>query len=395
MHGDPPAAPAQAGPQPNAGQREAVDTMAAALGGFAPFLLHGVTGSGKTEVYIRLIERALAAGRQSLLLVPEIGLAPQTVARLRARLGVPVDVLHSNLAEGARASTWLRAREGRARVILGTRSAVFAPLPEAGLIMVDEEHDTSYKQQEGFRYHARDLAVVRAQRLGVPVVLGSATPSLETLANVEAGRYRRLTLRERTGAHSTPPRAEILDVRGQSLQHGLSNALLAALDECLARGEQALIFRNRRGYAPAADLPPVRLARRMPALRETAGPAPGAPPAGLPPLRPGATGAGHLPAVRQPGPVSARAMAPSGWRRPCRPVTPTCRCCASTARPRAAATPSRTCSARWPTAARRSWSARRCWPRATTCPTSRWSPSPASTRACTAWTSAPANAWRS
>ena len=243
-------APGEAGPELNAGQREAVDAIGDGFGGFAPFLLHGVTGSGKTEVYIHLIERALAAGRQSLLLVPEIGLAPQTVARLRARLGVHVDVLHSNLAEGARAGAWLRAREGRAKVILGTRSAIFAPLPHAGLIIVDEEHDTSYKQQEGFRYHARDLAVVRAQRLGVPIVLGTATPSLETLANVDNGRYRRLHLRERTGAHSTPPRAEILDVRGQSLQHGLSNPLLAALDACVERGEQALIFRNRRGYAP-------------------------------------------------------------------------------------------------------------------------------------------------
>ncbi|RAP58274.1 primosomal protein N' [Oleiagrimonas sp. MCCC 1A03011] len=247
---DPPAPPALAGPEHNAGQREAIDAVAGTLGGFAPFLLHGVTGSGKTEVYIALIERALAAGHQCLLLVPEIGLAPQTVARLRARLGVTVDVLHSNLAEGARARAWLRARNGRARVILGTRSAVFTPLPEAGLIVVDEEHDTSYKQQEGFRYHARDLAVVRAQRLGVPIVLGSATPSLETLANVDAGRYQRLNLRERTGAHSKPPRAEIIDVRGQSMQHGLSNPLLAALDACVERGEQALIFRNRRGYAP-------------------------------------------------------------------------------------------------------------------------------------------------
>ncbi|KGI78902.1 primosomal protein N' [Oleiagrimonas soli] len=247
---DAPTAPTQAAPELNAGQRDAVEAVAATLGSFAPFLLHGITGSGKTEVYIQLMERTLAAGRQCLLLVPEIGLAPQTVARLRARLGVPVDVLHSNLAEGARARAWLRARNGQARVILGTRSAVFAPLPDAGLIVVDEEHDTSYKQQEGFRYHARDLAVVRAQRLGVPIVLGSATPSLETLANVEAERYRRLDLRERTGAHRTPPRAELVDVRGQAMQHGLSNPLLAALDACVERGEQALIFRNRRGYAP-------------------------------------------------------------------------------------------------------------------------------------------------
>ncbi|MDA3914158.1 primosomal protein N' [Oleiagrimonas sp.] len=231
-------------------QRQAVDAVAGHMGSFQPFLLHGITGSGKTEVYLALIEKALAAGRQSLLLVPEIGLAPQAVSRLRARLGVAVDVLHSNLAEGARARAWLRARSGEAMVILGTRSAVFTPLPKAGLIVVDEEHDSAYKQQDGFRYNARDLAIKRARSLGVPVVLGSATPSLETLANVEAGRYLRMSLRERTGTHVKPPKAELVDVRGQRLEQGLSNPLLHALDACMARGEQALIFRNRRGYSP-------------------------------------------------------------------------------------------------------------------------------------------------
>jgi primosomal protein N' (replication factor Y) len=230
-------------------QALAVQTIGAALGRFQPFLLDGVTGSGKTEVYLALIEQALAQGKQTLLLVPEIGLAPQTVRRLRERLGVAIEVLHSNLAEGDRARAWLRARNGSARVVLGTRSAVFTPLPQAGLIIVDEEHDSSYKQQEGFRYHARDLAVVRARKLGVPVVLGSGTPSLESLANVEAGRYISLHLRGRPGA-SQPTRVQIIDMRAQRLDHGMSPALLGAIASCVERGEQALVFRNRRGYAP-------------------------------------------------------------------------------------------------------------------------------------------------
>ncbi|NII11975.1 primosomal protein N' [Oleiagrimonas sp. C23AA] len=237
------------GPTLNDAQREAVQTIDAKLDQFGVWLLDGVTGSGKTEVYLALIRRTLDAGRQALMLVPEIGLAPQAVKRLRERLGVPVEVLHSNLADGERARAWLRARSGEARVILGTRSAVFTPLPEAGLIVIDEEHDASYKQQDGFRYHGRDLSVVRAQSLGIPVLLGSATPSLETLANVEAGRYQRLHLSTRARAHAAPT-VQIVDVRAQRLDHGLSPTLLGALRECVDRGEQALVFRNRRGYAP-------------------------------------------------------------------------------------------------------------------------------------------------
>ncbi|MEW9572031.1 primosomal protein N' [Rhodanobacter sp. Si-c] len=239
----------RAAPPLSAEQQQAVDTVAGDLGRYQSFLLDGVTGSGKTEVYLALIERVLAQGRQALLLVPEIGLAPQTVRRLRERLGVTVEVIHSNLAEGERARAWLRARSGEAKVILGTRSAVFTPLPHAGLVIVDEEHDGAYKQQEGFRYHARDLAVVRARALGVPVLLGSGTPSLESLANVEAGRYRALHLRARPGA-VRPPTVQIVDMRAQRLEHGLSPTLLAAVAETVARGEQALVFRNRRGYAP-------------------------------------------------------------------------------------------------------------------------------------------------
>jgi primosomal protein N' (replication factor Y) len=245
----PPPRVAVAGPPLNDEQQRAVDAVAAAAGSFQPFVLDGVTGSGKTEVYLALIARMLEQGRQTLLLVPEIGLAPQTVRRLRERLGVDIEVLHSNLAEGDRARAWLRARAGPAQVVLGTRSAVFTPLPGAGLVIVDEEHDASYKQQEGFRYHARDLAVVRARTLDVPVLLGSATPSLETLANVEAGRYRRLHLSARASAQR-PPAVQVVDMRAQRLSHGLSPALLDAVAECVARGEQALVFRNRRGYAP-------------------------------------------------------------------------------------------------------------------------------------------------
>ena len=241
--------PVTRAPALHAEQEAAVAAIAGALGGFQAFLLDGVTGSGKTEVYLALIAQTLAQGKQALLLVPEIGLAPQTVRRLRERLGVPIEVLHSNLAEGDRARAWLRMRSGEARVVLGTRSAVFTPLPQAGLIIVDEEHDNAYKQQEGFRYHARDLALVRGRALNVPVLLGSATPSLESLANVEAGRYHGLHLRTRPSA-AHPPQVQIIDMRAQRLEHGLSPALMHTIGETVARGEQVLVFRNRRGYAP-------------------------------------------------------------------------------------------------------------------------------------------------
>ncbi len=238
-----------AAPVLNDEQADALGTMLSAGDGFHPFLLQGVTGSGKTEIYLRLTERVLQQGRQALWLVPEIGLVPQALRRLRARFDARIAVLHSNLAEGERARAWLDARSGEAAIVLGTRSAVFAPLPKAGLIVVDEEHDASYKQQEGFRYHARDFALMRAQSLGVPIVLGSATPSLETLANAEAERYTRVRLHHR--AHARPPSpVHVLDLRGLNLAHGLSPALLDALDATVERGEQALVFKNRRGYAP-------------------------------------------------------------------------------------------------------------------------------------------------
>ena len=232
-------------------QRGALEQILKAGDGFRPWLLEGVTGSGKTEVYLELIDSALRNGRQSLVLVPEIGLIPQMLRRLRARFDAPIAVLHSNLAEGDRARAWIAALRGEAAIVLGTRSAAFAPLPKAGLIVIDEEHDSSYKQQDGgFRYHARDFALMRAQALEIPIITGSATPSLETLANVQAGRYARVRLRSRLHARPASP-VHVLDLRGLKLQHGMSPALLQALDDCIARGEQALVFRNRRGYAPA------------------------------------------------------------------------------------------------------------------------------------------------
>ncbi|MCE3004125.1 MAG: primosomal protein N' [Xanthomonadaceae bacterium] len=246
----PTAAPAVARPGP-ALSDEQRDAAAAILAqdGFAAFLLEGVTGSGKTEVYLAAIAQALARGRQCLVLVPEIGLTPQAIARYRARLGVPVAALHSGLGDGERAAAWLACARGEAPLVIGTRSAVFTPLARPGLIVVDEEHDGSYKQIEGFRYHARDLALVRARALGVPVVLGSATPSLESLANVAAGRYRLLRLTHRA-AGARAPSVEVVDLRGARLDDGLSPRALAAIGETLSRGEQVLVFRNRRGFAP-------------------------------------------------------------------------------------------------------------------------------------------------
>jgi len=237
-------------PALNPAQASAAAEVLGAVGGFRTFLLEGVTGSGKTEVYLRIIERVVSAGLQALVLVPEIGLTPQTVDRFRRRLQVPVSVLHSGLGDRERLRAWLAARDGRAPVVVGTRSAVFVPLGAPGVVIVDEEHDASYKQQEGFRYSARDLAVVRGQQEGVPVILGSATPSLESLHNVSLGRYHRLALPERA-AGAGQPRLSVVDLKRRRLQHGLSEALLAAVASRLGRGEQALLFLNRRGFAPA------------------------------------------------------------------------------------------------------------------------------------------------
>ncbi|HWS78639.1 MAG TPA: primosomal protein N', partial [Thermomonas sp.] len=242
------AAPIQAAPDLNPEQRSAADAICGAEG-FAAFLLDGVTGSGKTEVYLQAITDCLARGKQALVLVPEIGLTPQALARFRARLGVPVHALHSGLSDQQRAATWLAAMRGQARVIVGTRSAVFVPLPDAGLVVVDEEHDGSYKQFDGIRYHARDFAIVRARALGVPIVLGSATPSLESLHNAQSGRYTHLRLRQRAGG-ARPPAVRVLDMRKRPLQAGLSNEALDAIRAAVRSGGQVLVFKNRRGYAP-------------------------------------------------------------------------------------------------------------------------------------------------
>ena len=241
--------PAMPGHVLNAAQRIAADAVLTARDRFQPLLLEGVTGSGKTEVYLEAIADCIARGKQALVLVPEIGLTPQTLRRFRAQLGVPVHALHSGLADGERARVWTAMARGEARVLVGTRSAIFTPLPDAGLIVVDEEHDASYKQQDGVRYHARDLALVRGKALGVPVLLGSATPSLESLQHAIGGRYTHLQLRQRAG-DARPPSVRVIDVRKRALDGGLSEDMLDAIKATLARGEQALVFKNRRGYAP-------------------------------------------------------------------------------------------------------------------------------------------------
>lgn len=229
-------------------QAQAVTAVLAARG-FAPFVLYGVTGSGKTEVYLRVIQKILERGDQVLVLVPEIALTPQLVARFRDRFRLPIAVLHSDLTEQERASAWLMARGGKVQIAIGTRSAVFTPLPRLGAIVVDEEHDGSYKQQEGFRYSARDIAVMRAHREAVPLILGSATPSLETLNRVQRGNYVQLVLPARAGGASMP-RIELLDMRRLVRDEGISHPLRTAISETLQRREQVLLFLNRRGYAP-------------------------------------------------------------------------------------------------------------------------------------------------
>jgi primosomal protein N' (replication factor Y) len=239
-----------AGPELSDGQAAAVAAVARTLGRFGAFVLHGLTGSGKTEVYLQLVERVLAAGRRALILVPEIGLTPQLLERFRERFEAPIAVLHSALTDLERLSAWREAFSGQARIVIGTRSAVFAPVPDLGVIVVDEEHDGSYKQHEGaFRYSARDLAVVRAQHAGVPVLLGSATPALETLHNVKSGRYTLLSLGRRP-EQATPPLLKLVDLRSSAVRAGLSTTAVLAIERHLKDEGQILVFLNRRGYAP-------------------------------------------------------------------------------------------------------------------------------------------------
>ena len=237
-----------AGPELNADQATAVAALRAGSG-FRVSLLDGVTGSGKTEVYLRLMADVLQAGKQVLIVVPEIGLTPQLVSRLAARLGHEPAVLHSGLTDTARLTAWRQARTGKARVILGTRSAIFVPLSAPGLIIVDEEHDNSLKQQEGFRYSARDLAIARGKRLDIPVILGTATPSLETLKHCNDGTYEHLLLPARAAAVA-PPLMRLIDLNIHGTDDGISEAAITAIKQNIDAGGQVLVFLNRRGFAP-------------------------------------------------------------------------------------------------------------------------------------------------
>jgi len=234
----------------NLAQQQAVDRVCTHFNQFYPCLLDGVTGSGKTEVYLQIIQQVLAQGQQALILVPEINLTPQMVNRFKQRFDVPIAVLHSKLNDQERLQAWLWAREGKAPIVIGTRSAVWTPLQRPGLLVVDEEHDPSYKQQDHFRYSARDIAVIRAKRAQVPILLGSATPSLDSLYNVHQRRYQHLILPERAGV-AVHPEYHIVDLRSQPPSQGsLSPQLKQAILARLAQQQQVLLFINRRGYAP-------------------------------------------------------------------------------------------------------------------------------------------------
>lgn len=235
--------------QLNSAQQQAVDAIQQSFGKFQTFLLNGVTGSGKTEVYIRVIEKALAQNLQSLVLIPEIGLTPQLLARFQERFSVPISVLNSSLSERKRFEAWEQARTGQAPIVIGTRLSAFVPLKSPGVFIVDEEHDASFKQQEGFRYHARDLLIKRASLEKCPIVLGSATPSLETLYNIENGKFQNLILPSRAG-NATFPTLQILDIRHKKLEEGLSTQLIEKMHEHINNQGQILLFLNRRGYAP-------------------------------------------------------------------------------------------------------------------------------------------------
>jgi primosomal protein N' (replication factor Y) (superfamily II helicase) len=239
-------------PELSAQQRQVLEAMqSSGVTRYHAWLLHGVTGSGKTEVYLRLAEQQLQAGRRVLVLVPEIGLTPQLVGRFARRFPqTPLAVLHSGLTDSERLTAWRAAHRGHAQLVIGTRSAVFAPIPSLGIIIVDEEHDSSFKQQEGgFRYSARDLALVRAHLLDIPIVLGSATPSLESLHNAASGRLTRLSLPDRA-ASASPPTLRLVDLRQERVHAGLSTTAVSAIQRHLAADGQVLVYINRRGYAP-------------------------------------------------------------------------------------------------------------------------------------------------
>ncbi|MDX1497481.1 MAG: primosomal protein N', partial [Salinisphaeraceae bacterium] len=236
-------------PELNDDQHAAVEAVAAGLGRFHPCLLDGVTGSGKTEVYLEIIRRVLSGDQQALVLVPEIALTPQLVGRFEKHLGAEVAVLHSGLTDLERMQAWLLAARGDISVVIGTRSAVFTPLARPGVIIVDEEHDGSFKQQDGLRYSARDVAVRRAQLQKIPVILGSATPALESLNNALQGRYQHLQLSTRAGG-AKPPSMQLIDIRRAKLREGLSEPLMVAMQHHLDANGQVMLFLNRRGFSP-------------------------------------------------------------------------------------------------------------------------------------------------
>jgi primosomal protein N' (replication factor Y) len=248
------APPTAEAPLATAEQQAALDALLPTLGQFGVQLIHGATGSGKTELYLRLIDAVLATNKQALVLIPEIALTPQLEQHFRRRFpGRRFATLHSGLAEKERAENWLAAPD--CDVLLGTRLSVFAPLPRLGLIVVDEEHDASFKQQDGLRYSARDVAIARGKQANVPVVLGSATPSLESYAQALSGRYRLIELKQRAISQAQLPAIELVDLKHLPLDNGLSRPAVQALSDTLARGEQGLVFLNRRGYAPALYCP--------------------------------------------------------------------------------------------------------------------------------------------
>ncbi len=239
----------QAGLTLNQEQSDALQQVTKALGEFQAFILDGVTGSGKTEVYLQCIAKVLQQQQQVLVLVPEIGLTPQTLTRFSQRFDTRIVVMHSNLTDKQRYLNWRAAKNGDARLVIGTRSAIFAPFEHLGLIIIDESHDASFKQQDSFRYSARDLAMVRAKRLNIPILMGSATPAFETLANVQRNKYHHLRLRQRAG-HAKAPSYELIDIRRQALYAGLAPKVIDAIKQHIAAKAQVLLFLNRRGFAP-------------------------------------------------------------------------------------------------------------------------------------------------
>ena len=231
-------------------QQQAIEKITAGLSRFKSFLLFGITGSGKTEVYLQCISQVLANNLQALVLVPEISLTPQLVTRFRQRFNKVIDVLHSGMTDTQRMQAWNRSRLGESSIIIGTRSAVFVPMSRPGIIILDEEHDASFKQQDGFRYHARDVAIKRASMEKIPIVMGSATPSLESWHNAKRGRFELLTIEQRATAGGLPD-IQLLDLEKQALENGISIPLRESVRQCYKRGEQSLLFINRRGFAPA------------------------------------------------------------------------------------------------------------------------------------------------